>query len=191
MHHIHKLLLIILACSISSVSLADLQLDKSQSQVNFISIKNEHFAETHSFDKFGGTLNADGKLSISIDLSSVNTLIPIRNERMQKMLFDVANFSTATFTASVDTSLLKLVAGQQKQVSIDGTLNISGTAVPTTFHVLIVGLGDGKLSATTTKPTVLSASSFNLDAGISALQEIAMLQSISKTVPLSFSVVFE
>lgn len=191
MRYIHKLLLITAGLAISGITFADLKLDPSQSQVNFMSIKNEHISEIHSFDQFTGSLSDEGELSIRIDLTSVNTLIPIRNERMQKMLFNITDFASASFSASVDKSLIKLSAGQHKQVSIAGNLLIKGTSVPTTFKVLIVGLGDGKLSATTTQPTSISASSFKLDAGITALQEIAMLQSISKTVPLTFSVVFE
>jgi len=174
----------------SGSALADWELDNSRSQVNFISVKNEHIAEIHSFDTISGKISTEGALSIDIDLSSVNTLIPIRNERMQKMLFDVANFRTASFTASVDKSLLNLPKGEQKEVQVDGQLSIKETSVPTSFHVLITSLGNGQLSAITLKPTILNAGSFNLDAGITALQEVAMLNSISKTVPLTFKVVF-
>jgi hypothetical protein len=51
-------------------------------------------------------------------------------------------------------------------------------------------LSDGGIAVTTRQPTILSASTFKLDEGITALKEIAGLQSISSAVPLSFSVVF-
>jgi polyisoprenoid-binding protein YceI len=110
---------------------------------------------------------------------------------MQKMLFDVANFSKATFKAQVDSKLLGLKAGEQVNTSINGELTISGKTVPTSFDVQLTGLGNGAISASTNKPTVLSTTSFGLDDGVTALQEIAMLNSISKTVPLTFSVVFK
>jgi len=182
---------ITLSLLFSATAFADLMLDPTQGQVNFISIKNEHNAETHSFEEFSGSLTSNGNLEIKIALSSVNTLIPIRNQRMQKMLFDVANFSDATFTANIDNNLLSLKAGEQVNTNISGKLSISGKSVATTFDVQLIGLGNRAISATTNKPTLLSTTEFELDDGVAALKEIAKLNSISKTVPLTFSVVFK
>lgn len=175
----------------SPALLADRSLNKDASQVNFVSVKNEHIAESHSFDEFSGTLSAEGKLKIDINLMSVNTMIPIRNERMQKMLFEVSNFAVASFVADIDKSLTDMPVGLSKNVSIDGNLTIKDKTVPVTFLVNITSLADGKINATTIKPTIISASQFGLDAGINALQEIAMLKSITKSVPLTFSVTFQ
>lgn len=175
----------------STQGLANHTLNQEKSALNFISIKNEHIAESHTFDRYSGSLSKDGQLNITIDLTSVNTIIPIRNERMQKMLFDVANFSQATLNASVSKDLLTLAPGETTTSSITAVISIKGKAVPVTFEVAIVGLKDGGLRASTIKPTVLSTSSFGLDEGVAALQAVAMLNSISKTVPLTFDVVFE
>lgn len=176
---------------ISSGAIAELSLSKESSQVNFISVKNEHVAESHSFDDFSGTLSNEGKLQININLMSVNTIIPIRNERMKKMLFDVSNFALASFVADIDKSLTKMPLGMSKDVSVDGQLTIKDKTVPITFFVNITSLENGKVQATTIKPTIINASQFGLDSGIDALQEIAMLKSISKSVPLTFSVTFQ
>lgn len=175
----------------STQGLANHTLNQEKSALNFISIKNEHIAESHTFDRYSGSLSKDGQLNITIDLTSVNTIIPIRNERMQKMLFDVANFSQATLNASVSKDLLTLAPGETTTSSITAVVTIKGKAVPVTFEVAIVGLKDGGLRASTIKPAVLSTSSFGLDEGVAALQAVAMLNSISKTVPLTFDVVFE
>lgn len=183
---------ILFASSFASPALlADLSLNKDASQVNFVSIKNEHIAEIHSFDEFSGSLSTEGKLQININLMSVNTLIPIRNERMQKMLFDASNFAVATFIADIDKSFASMPIGSSKNVSINGDLTIKDKIVPVSFLVNITSLEEGKVNATTIKPAIISASQFGLDDGINALQEIAMLQSISKSVPLSFSVTFQ
>lgn len=165
-------------------------LDTTNSSVNFLSTKNVNVTESHTFDKFSGNLSDSGELTLDVDLTSVNTLIPIRNERMQSMLFNVTDFATATFSAQLDNSLLKLAPGQSRVVSVSGDLSISGTTNPVTFDVRVVGLEDGSLSATTTKPTVLNAAEFGLEGGVEALREVAMLQNISQSVPFSFSVVF-
>lgn len=167
------------------------QLVSNASQVNFISIKNEHIAESHSFEKVSGNVTTSGMLTIEIDLSSVNTLIPIRNERMQAVLFNVTDFATATFTAQIDPTLLSMPEGGKAYASVTGQLTISGKSVATTFDISVISLSGGQVMATTTKPTLLSTTAFGLDGGVDALKSLAMLNSISKTVPLTFSVVFE
>ena len=165
-------------------------LDTTNSSVNFLSTKNVNVTESHTFDQFSGSLSDNGELNLNIDLTSVNTLIPIRNERMQSMLFNVTDFATASFSAKLDNSLLKLAPGQSRVVSVSGDLSISGTTNPVSFDVRVVGLEDGSISATTIKPTVLNAAEFGLEGGVEALREVAMLQNISQSVPFSFSVVF-
>jgi polyisoprenoid-binding protein YceI len=180
-----------IALSVSSFNtLAQLTLDKAQSTVNFISTKNEHVSETHTFDNFSGGLSEQGKLTITIDIASVETLVPIRNERMQKMLFNMSDYSSATFTAQVDPALTKLEAGEMKRVTVAGEMMIAGNKAPISFEVMLTGLKDGSINATTATPTILSASEFNLDEGVAALQKVANLKSISKSVPLSFSATF-
>lgn len=182
-----------LAVVLSTVSVgafAKRSIDIDSSQINFISIKNEHIAESHSFDRFSGSVSEAGLLEISIDLASVNTLIPIRNERMQAMLFNVGMYPSANFTAQIQPDWLTLKAGQQQSGSVQGTLKIQDTDVTVNFDVLITMLNDGRLQASTIKPTLISTTNLGLDSGVDALREIAMLKSISRTVPLSFSVVF-
>lgn len=182
---------LILGSLFSFMANAEFAINKDKSSVNFVSVKNEHIAEMHSFDDFSGTLSDAGRLQITINLLSVNTLIPIRNERMLSMLFDVTNFATAQFDANVDKKLLDMQIGESQNVTISGNLTIKDKTVPTSFDVAITRLKTGNFKATTSKPTLINASQFGLDPGISALQEIAMLKSISKTVPLSFNVLFE
>lgn len=176
---------------LSPIVQAELVLQKQNSSVHFVSTKNEHITEVHSFDDFSGTLDSNGKLNIKINLISVNTLIPIRNERLQTMLFDTANFSSASFNASIDKKLLSMPVGSSKVITVDGNLTIKDKTVPSAFDVIITSLPDGKINATTIKPTIVNASQFGLDAGVDALQKIAMLKSISKSVPLTFSVTFK
>lgn len=182
---------IIICGLISTQSFADYSLNKGASQLNFVSIKNEHKTEIHSFDLFTGSLSDVGELTINIELASVNTLIPIRNERMQSMLFNTGLFPTAIFQASIDKNLLNIGEGKTKNISINGNLKIQDRTVPILFEVVITGLSNGALQATTVKPTMLSTTRLGLDNGVEALKKIANLESISKTVPVSFSVVFE
>lgn len=175
-------------CSFGSI--AKMSLDKTQSSINFISTKNEHIAEQHTFENFSGTIDNESKLTITIDISSVNTMIPIRNERMLSMFFEASNYATATFTAQIDPSSLKIQPGEAKRTSVTGDMIIAGNTAPVSFDVILTGLKNGSVNASTVKPTILSTSAFDLDDGLAALQNIAKLKSISKAVPLSFSVTF-
>jgi polyisoprenoid-binding protein YceI len=172
-------------------SLANMTLNKDQSSINFISTKNQNISEQHTFDRFAGALDKKGKLTITIDIASVNTIIPIRNERMLTMLFDASNYTTATFYADIAPELIGLKPGEMQRTTITGEMMIAGNTAPVSFDVVLTGLQNGGVNATTAKPTIINSSDFNLDDGIAALQQIAMLESISKTVPLSFSATFQ
>lgn len=177
--------------SASASSFATKQLNLAQSALHFISTKNEHMTEQHTFTKFEGSITDSGQLRIEIDLSSVETIIPIRNERMREMLFDVATFPTASFTAQIDPSLTKLEVGERKTESVKGELSLKGKTQALTLELVLVGLKDDAVMASTAKPFVLNTETLGVQEGIDALQKIAMLNSISKTVPVSFSVVFD
>ena len=72
-----------------------------KSSLYFISIKNDNVGEVHHFNTLSGGIE-DGKVSVRIPLVGVDTMIPIRNERMQAMLFESDSFPNATLSAEVD-----------------------------------------------------------------------------------------
>lgn len=170
--------------------MADWSLVPDASSLNFLTTKNAQVTEVHAFESLSGTLSDSGKLEVVVDLASVNTNIDIRNTRMQEMLFDVANFATASFTATLPDSIIALNAGESISTAIEGTLSLHGKDVVTSFTVQVSKLDDNTFSVTTTQPTLLSASDFGLGAGVEALQKIAGLQSITSTVPVTFTVTF-
>lgn len=57
--------------------------------------------------------------------------------------------------------------------------------------MIVSKLANDKLTVSTTAPTVINASSFKLEGGIQALQDVAKLSSITLAVPVTFSVTFE
>ncbi|WP_100642454.1 YceI family protein [Alteromonas facilis] len=183
-------LLMLALMLVSSSTLASWHLDNSKSQLNFISTKNEHISEIHTFDTLTGSLGNDGKLSVEIDLTSVNTLIPIRNTRMQEMLFNVAAHKLASFNTTLPATIMQLGVGEQVMLEQAGTMHISGADAEVTFSISVSRLDDNTFVAHTLKPTLLSANQFDLTGGIDALRSVAGLKSISYTVPVTFSVTF-
>ena len=72
----------------SSPAFSDWNLVTEESKLNFISIKASNIAEIHSFKKISGSVKENGEAQLTINLASLETLIPIRNERMGKLLFE-------------------------------------------------------------------------------------------------------
>lgn len=181
----------LLTCGLAFPAAADWSIDGETSVLHFLSTKNAQVTEIHKFDSFEGSLSDSGKLSVAVDLSSVNTAIDIRNERMQEMLFNVTKFAQATFEASLPESMMNLQTGDVVNGKVNGILTLNGKAVPTSFSVQASKVSDDMLSVSTTAPTLIKAESFGLADGVAALQKIAGLKSITTTVPVTFSVTFE
>ena len=170
---------------------AQWELDNDKSTVNFVSIKNDTVAEIHSFTSLVGYIGANGRVQLGIDLDSVETLIPIRNERMRELLFDTAKFPAAKISAQVDPVILAATAdGGVVTADLPVTLSLHGIEQTLTAPVVVVGEGDNRLRVLTSRPVMVNAADFGLDSGITALREIAGLKAISVAVPVTLQLVF-
>jgi polyisoprenoid-binding protein YceI len=170
---------------------AQWELDNDKSTVNFVSIKNDTVAEIHSFTSLVGYIGADGRVQLGIDLDSVETLIPIRNERMRELLFDTARFPAAKISAQVDPVILTATAdGGAVTADLPITLSLHGIEQTLTAPVVVVREGDNRLRVLTSRPVLVNAVDFGLDSGITALREIAGLKAISVAVPVTLQLVF-
>jgi polyisoprenoid-binding protein YceI len=170
---------------------AQWELDNEKSSVNFVSIKNGSVAEIHSFSSLVGYIGAEGNVRLGIDLISVETLVPIRNERMREMLFEVVKFPAANITAQVDPAIIAAAAeGGVVSADLPVTLSLHGQEQALTVPVVVVGEGDGRLRVFTSRPVIVNAVDFGLDGGVTALREIAGLKSVSTAVPVTLQLVF-
>ncbi|MCY4265117.1 MAG: YceI family protein [Gammaproteobacteria bacterium] len=170
---------------------AQWSLNNEESTLSFTTVKADHLAEVHTFDMLSGAIGDDGAVAISIELASVNTLIPIRNERMQAMLFETELFPEATIEADIDLeSLVEMEAGQSESMQLNFNLSLHGETRPYTAEVRVTRLAEG-LVASTLKPILVTAEDFELQDGVEALRDVAGLPSISRAVPVNFSVQFD
>ena len=184
-------LFVLLSVSVfGNSALAQWTLDNEASTLSFVTVKADHVAEVHTFDMLAGSVSDSGQVQVTIELASVNTLIPIRNERMQAMLFETGMFPRAEVTASVDAAALAdLASGEVASESIEFSLNLHGETKSYTADVQMVGLGSG-VQVSTVKPIIVTAADHNLITGVEALREVAGLPSISQAVPVSFTLTF-
>lgn len=161
------------------------------SSLNYVSVKNNAIAENNSISGLSGSLSDTGELSVSIDLTSVETGVSIRNERMQKMFFEVSEFATADVSAQLDPETLEtLNAGEPVALSVPLTLSLHGVEKTLAADVLAVPAA-GSVHVTSTRPVLISAADFGLEAGVSALREIAGLDAIAGAVPVTLHLVLE
>jgi hypothetical protein len=145
----------------------------------------------HTFDTLSGEIADDGSVAITIELASVNTLIPIRNERMQAMLFETELFPEASISAAIDLDAMAAMdAGASETIQLNFSLSMRETSRSYTAEVMVTRL-EGGLVASTLKPVIVTAEEFDLLTGVEALREVAGLPSISRAVPVSFTVVFD
>jgi len=167
------------------------QLDNDASSLSFVTIKAEHVGEVHTFDRLSGSISEAGVADITIELASINTLIPIRDERMQNLLFETNLFPEARLGAELDIGEFEaLEPGASATATIGFDLSMRGQSNSNQAEVRVTRLADNGIQATTLKPVLVIANSFDLVRGVEALREIAGLPSISNAVPVSFTVVF-
>ncbi len=176
----------------SSFASADWQLLNDQSQLNFVSVKKSAVVEVHRFKALKGSVSESGEAQLSIDLTSVDTNIGIRDERMQKMLFQTNLHPQATVSADIDAMALKnLKVGQSNAMDVSFTLSLHGQTQTITAPVEVIGLQGGLIRVNTLQPVVIKAADFKLIEGINRLKEIAGLPSITTAVPVMAQLTFK
>jgi len=186
-----KKLLFIALLTFSQLALAEWTLDNDNSQLNFDSTKNNTITETHTFQALSGTVADNGKANLIIVLTSVDTKVPLRDERMRTMLFETEEYPRAEFITQVNKPHIeKLAVGDSTLQTLKGELQLHGTKKPITAEVKITRLADNKVEIATVKPIIVNANDFKLHQGVENLREIMGLNSITPEVPVSFRLVF-
>ncbi len=168
-------------------TLADWTLDPARSHLTFISIKAKDVAEVHTFEEMSGSVNPEGKAQIALMLDSVETMIPIRNERMRQFLFETTQYQKAILEAKVDPAQIDAIAvGSASDVVVEGNLSLHGQSQPLTLNLHVARLAEDTLKVSSAKPVIVNAGRFGLSEGVEKLREIAGLPSISTAVPVQF-----
>lgn len=185
-------LVMLFAMSFSPYLYADWTLVNEESALNYLSIKNLKVAELNTFKSLNGSINDSGTVSININLGSVETNIPIRNERMQTMFFEIGKFAEANISGSVNLDrTTKLAVGETYTDSIKLTLALKGHTKEVAGKAQITKLTDNRLLVTSIDPVIINAEDFGLTGGVEKLREIAKLSTINTVVPVTYSLVFK
>jgi len=155
------------------------------SSLSIIATKNNAIAEVSDFTDFSGQISPDGQLSITINMNSLETNIPIRNERIQKHLFQTDIYSTAEISAQLKPDDLNVGV---HAISFDVDLHGMSALLKAEFMVFEQF---GNKVVTLHKPLIINAQTFGLENGITTLKNLAHLDSIDLTVPLNLILSFQ
>lgn len=171
----------------ASPVLADWTLDPERSAVTYVTIKSTNIPENNHFKEMRGQIDATGQAVVTLMLDSVETLVPIRNERMREILFDTANYKEAELRARIDPKILEsLAVGQIQRIAAEGQLSLHGQRQTLTLSMMVGRLDTNTLMVASTEPLLIEASKFGLSENVEKLREIAGLPSISEAVPVVF-----
>lgn len=185
-----KVLALSLALCAGVANAATWQLDNEQSSLHFVSVKNELVAETHAFQALNGSWD-EKSVSVSIPVSSMQTNIPIRNDRIWQYVLQADQFANIQIKAPLTSeSIASLTAGNSLVQDLPLTATIAGQSAVVTAKVRITMLNGSTLQAVTEAPLMLDTNQFKLAAGIAKLQELAGLKRIDPMVPVTFNVRF-
>lgn len=193
-----SLLIVFILLLSTSVQSETWKIDPKLSKITFSSIKQGQIAETHHFKTFKGSLNTSKKslsaktnFVVEILLKSAETSIPIRNERMEKLFFDIAKYPKARLTAKLDPKRLPSKVGELKTLSVSTHLTLNGQKQGLTIPVTVTRIDNDTLHATSMQPVFINVNAFKLGPGLEKLRKIANLDSITPTAPVTFSLVLK
>lgn len=165
-------------------------IDQRTARLAFASVKNDHIAELHRFTEINGTWT-DSKVLITIPVNSIDTLIPIRNERMAEHLLNAAEYPHIEASTSVPPSYIDdLEIGDSIVLELVLTVTIAGQRGQVPAMIQVTKTSDKRLLATTVQPLMIDSQRFGLSAGIEKLRELAGLTRIDLVVPVTFTVTF-
>jgi hypothetical protein len=167
------------------------QLDGESSRLTFVTTKVTNVAEVNRFRSLRGSVGDDGKVQLRVPLETVDSGIPLRDERLRKQLFAVEQFASADISAQLDIApLLTLAAGAQMELRLPLTVTLHGHSQSYSSELLVTRLDDRRFQVVTLAPLLLNAEDFGLAAGIEALRQLAGLKTISLAVPVSAVLIF-
>jgi polyisoprenoid-binding protein YceI len=181
----------LLGATIVGPATAGWSMDPARSHLAFVSIKAKDVGEVNTFQEMSGSIGDDGAVTVSMALDSVETLIPIRNERMRELLFKTADYKDATLTAKIDPAIIAgMQPGEIREITAEGNLSLHGATQPMILSMQAAKVDGGTVMVASSKPLIVDAAKFGLTDGVEKLREIAGLDSISHAVPVTFVMTF-
>lgn len=166
-------------------------LDYESSRLGFVSGREGGVAENNRFLVVHGNVDEQGRASLRIELDSVFSGVPLRDERLREQVFDTASFPEAEVHAQLDLGpLLGLANGAQLETQLPLSLQLHGRTRAYRAEVLVTRLDERRFQVVTLAPLILDAADFGLAPGIERLRQLAGLRGIGLSVPVGAVLIF-
>lgn len=170
---------------------ADWYLDNESSRLSFVTTKNTEIAEVQRFLVLHGKVDAKGAARLEVELDSINSGIPVRDERMRKELFEIKTFPEAQISAQINLQPINdLASGAQLELRLPLSVTLHGKTQTYSAELLATRLDERRFQVVTLEPVVLHAEDFDLAPGVATLRKAAGLKSISLSVPVGAVLIF-
>ena len=170
---------------------ADWYLDNESSRLSFVTTKNTEIAEVQRFLVLHGKVDRNGAAQVEVELESVNSGIPLRDERMRNQLFEIKTFPEALISTQINLQPINdLAPGAQLELRLPLSVTLHGKTHTYNAELLATRLDDRRFQVVTLEPLVLRAEDFELVPGVTALRNAAGLASISLAVPVGAVLIF-
>ncbi|WP_073522544.1 YceI family protein [Pseudomonas fluorescens] len=190
MFNVKPLVLALLTCAAVPAH-ADWYLDNESSRLSFVTTKNTEMAEVQRFLVLHGKVDAKGAARLEVELDSINSGIPLRDERMRKELFEIKTFPEAQISAQINLQPINdLASGAQLELRLPLSVTLHGKTQTYSAELLATRLDERRFQVVTLEPVVLHAEDFDLAPGVATLRKAAGLKSISLSVPVGAVLIF-
>ncbi|AIB40992.1 MAG: hypothetical protein A2W79_07680 [Pseudomonadales bacterium RIFCSPLOWO2_12_60_38] len=190
MFNVKPLVFALLTCAAVPAH-ADWYLDNESSRLSFVTTKNTEVAEVQRFLVLHGKVDAKGAARLEVELDSINSGIPLRDERMRKELFEIKTFPEAQISAQINLQPINdLASGAQLELRLPLSVTLHGKTQTYSAELLATRLDERRFQVVTLEPVVLHAEDFDLAPGVATLRKAAGLKSISLSVPVGAVLIF-
>ncbi|AMB85855.1 hypothetical protein AWM79_11285 [Pseudomonas agarici] len=170
---------------------ANWYLDNESSRLSFVTTKNTDIAEVHRFLTLHGKVDRQGMATLEVELESVNTGIPLRDERLRRDLFQIKTYPQARVTAHINVEPINdLAPGAQLELRLPLVVRLHGQEHRYNAELLATRLDDRRFQVVTLEPLVIHAEDFDWVSSLAALRKVAGLSAISLSVPVGAVLIF-
>ena len=178
---------------LADATASEWKLDNDQSSLTYLSSKlvPESLVaifEPNRFEKFSGSITAQGKVDVTIDMASVKTGVDIRDQRVMEHVFMVKRYPQATVSLSLPAKLLATgTSGTLHRFKASLMMRGVRKDIYTTIRIDRL---DNTLLVQSVSPLLVNALDYGMVDGFEKLRELVGLFNIPTTIPVSFSFVF-
>lgn len=166
-------------------------LDNESSRLSFVTTKNTDISEVQRFLVLHGKVEENGAAQLQVELESVNSGIPMRDERMRNDLFQIKTYPDALINAQINLQPINdLATGAQLELRLPLSVTLHGKTQTYNAELLATRLDDRRFQVVTLEPLVLHAKDFDLLTGVETLRKAAGLDAISLSVPVGAVLIF-